>query len=617
MTRFDNAIRLKRQADPTSPAAGLDALFADANGRIKTTDPNGVDQWLTKQALPGHWQAGGHSYFDIGGPTFFQTGRADAIFRSVLGVEYGSWRNRAVSGAMLAAEGRAQGGWARWMQEVVGGQRSGPYVSDIGASVLCWGINDIGKIGSSTQAQIRTMFQNALRAVISRARCSVYFDNGFAVGTRTTYGAGFAAFSTSVADYSSSAGTLRRATSTTSATITLTLPSDYNGETVVTQFIAQAGTAGATMTYSGTAGVTGALVVSGIVPSGAGIHVPVVRRITNLTSANAGQTIVMTAGSLTTSVLFDGWWLETNYPPPVLVCNAPRVQTAGYSIYANSIGDSDITALNATILSVIGEFDSMVALADIDTAMNKDTSLFASDGLHPNELGSARIADTLLYALYGLVVDNNAYPASNLNTSSPRAGTLRRPRLTGLYYGPEAGESFITANPVVGQMWAAPYVVTGGREWSNRAATRLANGGSTAGSIRWGIYDDPDWDGYPQNLLTELTAAGALSLGTTPGIVQSPTSGSGSISWTPDPGLYWLIYKQVTQGTDQEVLCLQGPDRFGIMPQLDPSTLAKLDTPISWVLGGQGTGALPSVFPLGATVDFVFPIMALLTGNVG
>lgn len=584
---------------------GQDGTTAVAHAIGATVDhaASGRDFAQTTQQ-PDSWQGLGHSYFQIAGGTFYQSGRADAIFLRALDVELTNWRNRAVNGAMLIAEGRAQGGWTRAMQEGGRPQRTAPYVSDGGATAICWGINDIGKVGGSTQAQIRVMYEHALRAVISRCRSAVYYDNAFSVGTRTTYGTGFASLAAQT-EFSSSASTLRQATTTTSATITLTLPADYAGETVVTQFIAAPSTAGGTVTYSGTAGVTGTLTTLSVVPSGGGTHVPVVRRITGLTSANAGQSIIMTATSVTTSMLFDGWWLESKYPPPVLVCNCARVLAAGYAIYANVIGDTDVASLNTSISNIVAEFDQMVRLADIDTALGKDPLNFSTDGLHPNEVGAAMIADTLKNALSVLVPVIESFPTLNMNPSSPRASAQRKPRLSTFYYSVEASESWITANPPAQQMWAAPFVVTEGRESYNGLATRLAAGGSSAGTIRWGVYDDVDWIGYPQNLITEPTSGAALSLGTAAGIV------TGSLTWVPDPGLYWICYKQITQGTNQAIACVEGPDRWGIMPQLDPTTLAQLNTPIAWVLGGQGAGALPSRYPPGASVDFVFPLMAL------
>lgn len=604
MPGIRNALRLARQSVPSNPPAGYDALFSDSSGRVRTVDANGVGQYLTKYQLPDSWTTWGHSYFAYIFGTFYQSGRADSLFRSAMDIEFTNWRNKAVNGAEILREDRYYGGWAKVMQEVVKPQRSAPYVSDGGATLVLYGINDIGSTPGSTQTQIRAMFGNALRAVISRCRASVFFDNSFSVGTRTTYGAGWVNYTTAVSTFASSglAATpaLRRATSTTSATITCTLPSDYNGEPVVVQFIAEpSATAGGTVTFSGTAGVTGTLATTGVVPSGAtGRHIPVVRRITGLTSANAGQTIIMTLSSVTTQMFFDGWWLETKYPPPVIVALCARVLAGAYAGYANTPTDTDVANLNATITSIVGEFDALVQIADIDTALNKDALNFGPDGLHPNEVGAARVTDAFLNAVNALVPTVPGSPTLNMNTSSPRAGVVRKPRISGFFYGPEGQEATTDLAPTAGDIRWAPFLLTEGREKYTRIAIRLGAGGSVAGSIRWGIYDDVDWKGYPNNLIVEVPNVGgaAFAVGTTAGMVANPASGTGSISWEMDPGLYWLAIKFETAGTGQSYECFTGPDRYNIMPQLNPGDLSSLDHPMCWVQGGFSAGALPTAF---------------------
>jgi lysophospholipase L1-like esterase len=621
-SRFAEGLRLDRMPAPSNPATGQDAIWADANGKIIAQDLNGVKNFLSRYQLPDSWTTWGHSYFQYLFGTFYQSGRADALFRSALDIEFTNWRNKAINGAEILREDRWYGGWAKVMQEVVKPQRGAPYVSDGGATLLLYGINDVGAT-PGTQAQIRAMYANALRAVISRVRASVFYDNSFNVGAglRTNYGAGFANYTTGVTPFASSglAATpaLRRATSTTSATITLTLPSDYAGEPVVVQFIAEpSATAGGTVTFSGTAGVTGTLTTVGSVPAAAtGRHIPVVRRITNLTASNAGQTIIMTATSVVTEMFFDGWWLETNYPPPVLVANCARVRADAQAGYANAPTDTDIANLNATIISVVGEFDAMVQIADIDTALAKTTAFFGADGLHPNELGAARIADAFLYATNSLVPTNPAYPTLNMNTSSPRASSVRKPRYSGAFYSVEAQEATVDIAPVAGDIRWAPFLITEGREKYIRAGLRLAAGGSAAGTIRWGIYDDVDWKGYPQNLIAEIPNVGgaAFSVGTAAGAVFNPASGTGSISWEMDPGLYWLAFKFDTAGTGQAYECFTGPDRYQIMATINPGDLASLDHPICFVQGGNAAGPLPTQFNpnLGLFPNFAFPKFCL------
>jgi lysophospholipase L1-like esterase len=609
--RLTEPLKLQRQATPSNPVAGQDAIWADTGGKAVMLDSNGTANYLTKYQPPDFMTTYGHSYMNVAYGAFYQTGRFDALVRAALDVEPSNWRGLAKDGARLTYEGAAQGGWTRVMQFSPRPQRGGPYAADGGAYIICFGINDIGN-SAGTQTEIRNAYKQALRAILARVRASVIFENDFLNGTRTTFTGGFG-LAGSTNEFSS--GTSVQLTSATSATVTMTLPADYNGETVFIQFVANAGAFGGTVTWSGTAGVTGTTSTSNVIASATAQHLPVVKRITNLTSANAGQTIVGTVTSLDASgsVLFDCWGLEAKNPPIVLLCNVARLTTAGYTLYANTIGDTEVGNLNTDIASVQAEFtDGLVRLVDIDTALNKDVNNFF-DGLHPNEIGAARCADAVLTALNGTVPSDTKYPTLTLNNSSPRAGSMRKPRPSGFYYSVEGSDTVATIAPAIGDMFAAPFPVSEAREKYIRAATRLAAGGSVAGSIRWAVYDDPLWSCYPQTLVTELTAAGALSLGTAAGIVQSPTSGSGSIAFPADPALYWLVWKQITTGTNQTIDAFAGPDRTCIMPQLDPTTLVTNDSPIAYKLTGQGTGALPARFPLtGAVVTNLFPKMALL-----
>jgi hypothetical protein len=81
-----------------------------------------------------------------------------------------------------------------------------------------------------------------------------------------------------------------------------------------------------------------------------------------------------------------------------------------------------------------------------------------------------------------------------------------------------------------------------------------------------------------------------------------------------DPGLYWLVVLIVTSGTGQVLECFTGPDNWGIATQLNPGDLSNLDHPVGWVIGGQSTSALPTVFPAQGTTFITkrVPKMALL-----
>jgi hypothetical protein len=556
---------------------------------------------------PDFWNVFGHSYFQFSFGGVDQSGRTDSLVRSTLDIEFTNWRNRAVPSSRLIIEGRAQGGFARVLQERVPNVGRGrPYVGEGGATILCYGINDLGYV--SNTAQVRTAFQHAMRMAISRMRASTLYENDYQVGTRTSYGAGFT--SAGFTSDFSSGNSIHAATSTTSATVTMTLPSDYQGEPVVIAFTGAAGVTGGTVTFSGTAGVTGTLSTSNIMPSASLSHGIVVRRITTLTAANAGQTIIATATAIDGggAVFFDCWWLESRTPPPVIVCNVARLTSAGYASFPNVSTDADVANLNSDISAVVAEFDSMVQIADLDGAIGGDATLLAADGIHPNELGAARAADAVLAAVRRLSPTGSS-TAGNFNVASPRSGGIIKPRISGRWYTTEYRAAGSNYTPVAGHDFAIPFLVCQGRERYIRMGMRLATAGSVAGSIRWGIYDDVGWGGYPQCLVIEPSASGgALSVGTVVGLVQNPASGGGSLAQALDPGLYWLSMLVVTAGTGQAYETLAGPVPL-VMPQLDAS--AARITPSGWQLTGQSTAALPNVFPAGATAVDNVPLVAM------
>lgn len=562
---------------------------------------------------PDYWSIFGHSYFQYSFGTYYQTGRSDGLLRGSLNIDFANFRNFAVPGSRLTNQGASTGGFEMLLNHSKRPQRGGPYAADGGAAMFSWGINDMGLTG--VDSQTKGAFQQALRTAISRWRASVIFEDDFLVGTRTSYGAGFGAVAAT--DYTSN-NTAHWCTSTTNANFTLTLPSDYNGEPVSICLVGAGGVSGGTVTWSGTAGVTGTTSTSNIISAAALTHVPIVKRITNLTSANAGQTIIGTVTALDAggAVMLDCWWLEAKDPQPVIVCNIARLTAAGYtSNYPSWAGteasrDADVTTWNAAITSIVNEFDSMVQVADMDSAINKNAALLASDGLHPNELGAAVIVDAI-YDARGRLVPTSTSPTRDLNPSSPRIGQLGAPHLNGQWYTCEYLQT-TTYTPTVGDLFAMPLWVTGSRERFTRLAMELATIGTVAGSIRWGLYSDIEMSGYPQELVNEPTAAsGALSVGTVAGAVLNPSGGNGSINWIQDPSLYWLAFLVVTAGTGQAYRALQGASP--VLPNVASTglPLGAIGTGyMGWKLTGQGTGSLPTNFPSGAALTATVPHMA-------
>ena len=596
----------------TQKAAAFGVASLDANSKlVQTVDAgkvNGID-------VPPVWSAFGHSYMAWVNGVTYQTGRMDAALRRMLNIAPANFRNYAVGGSLMNSDFRHNGGWSRVMQfitrPIVGGQNEhgAPYYADGGAYLFNWGINDLGGT-PNTQQQIRDTFTMTLRAIIARARTSVVWEDNYTPASGTvgqpTYGAGFVQVTGQ--EEVASGSTVREATTMTSANLTLTLPADYTGQPIVIQFIAKPSNSGGTVTFGGTAGVTGTLRVASPLP----VTTPIVKRITGLTSSAASKTITVTVTQLDSggAVRFDCWGLESTTPPPVIVCNAPRVLSSGYAVYGNPIGDTDVTALNAVIASVVAEFDGMVQLADLDAALNKDATLFGSDGLHPNESGAARAAEAVLSAIRRLTPADTSHRPAGLISSVAMPGFIRKPRFSNSYYSADFATSATGGSLAVGDQYAVPFVVTEGREIYVRIAVQVT-AGTTAGAMRFGLYDDPEYSGYPRQLVFESTSGGPFTLTTGAGLKEQS-----GLYWVLDPGLYWISAKLTTLGTGQTFETISGPDAHGIMPKLGATAgatnLTTNTTPIAWKVTGQSTGILQATFPTGGTVSATAPKVGIL-----
>jgi hypothetical protein len=567
---------------------------------------------------PDVWNWFSHSYGDGSAGSFDQTGRMDAVFRQMLDIEYTNWRKYAVAGSRLMVEGASQGGWATLWRETSGGKfpaKTAPYTAEGGGLAMVFGINDLGTLGGAT-TQLRTAWQHALRSCISRWRASFIAENDTATGAlQPTYGGTWTA---ETAKYDQASSGTWRFHATTAGTVTITLPSDYAGEPVVMCFIGRPGTNGGTVTFSGTAGVTGTIVTNDVMPAGTLTNCPVIKRVTTLTSANASQTIIATVTANVGLVYYDCSWLESKSPPPVIVANIPRLTSTGYSTKypswtaATGTLDGDVQAFNADLVSVIGEFDGMVQLADIDAKMSPTGSPSAalfSDGLHPNDLGAALCADALLDAVNRLTPNQTYGIASQMNTPAAKAAAVRVPTLAPNYYTAEYATAG-TVTGTAGTMFAFPFPITESRTKWDQWAMEVSGGTSiTVGySLRFGMYNDLNLTGYPDTLLQEVTVSGALSTSTSTGV---KTSTGGGFIWRPDPGFYWLVTKVevVASATTPTLRTVVGPNRY--MPNSTTAGSVNGAGYQCWTVTGLAAGVFPSTFPTGGTLATSGPIVTM------
>jgi hypothetical protein len=579
---------------------------------------------------PDFWTIYGHSYFQYNFGTRSQAGRADSQFRSALDIEFNNIINHSTNGARLLMSGLDQGGFGRVLQNITGSQQRAPYVAQGGAYLYCWGVNDLGAYGDTTQT--RLAWQYALRTVISRARMSTLRDNDYsgAAGTGVIAYSGFAS-APFTWDYTS--GLNMHTSTTTTNTVTITLPTDYTGAPITLLFITQPGNVGGVVTFSGTAGVTGTLDVSDVMPLATLARSPVPKRITTLTSANAGQTIIITVTSLDASgsVNFDGYWIESETPPPVLVCGMNKMNDNGWDVYplltgnTAAVNNAFVDTWNALTLGVIAEFDSMVQYVDLDAAIDAaglgvhaKTPTLSFDGLHPNEFGAGRIADACLSAVNRLRPTTILGPTAQLNPQSGRSAALTQPYRDTFWYCTETtGGNNGTAYTAVAQdVWAVPFWVSGGQmqvtQWSMEKVANV----TTAPTVFMAIFDDRQLRGYPQYMHAQPANSTALSLGIGVGTFTSTTTpgNNGYILQPLDPGLYWLAIKIVVAGGSTTFRSLAGQSRW--LPNLS-NTGAGNVLVNGYKLTGQGTGAFSGLFTQGATQSNFAPYIGLKMQQLG
>jgi len=593
------------------------------------------------------WDAYGHSFFAGTAGGFDNTDRMDGALRAALGIEWSDFRNFCVGGAKLTYTIASNGGYPQFLNQITKPARTAwPYAAgDAGGCFLVWGVNDIGNTPVANLPSYVQTYPHCLRAAISRFRSSVihYITNA----TRwTSFGTNFSTVAptvgaTSTGDYSS--GSIKKVTVIDSAgtsTATYTVPTDWTGGVIGFGLISTSGTAGGTWTWGGT--VTSYIdVLLGTNGNGSTTYTGgnaavggqtlafgyVCRRFT-VPASGAGLTITLklTQVDASGSAAIDAAWLEAYNPGPVIVLNCPRPLLIGYQGYSQNTNwsgavsvtspNADVAALNVIMAGVVAEFDSMVQLANLDGALNQNnslptgvTSLYFSDGLHPNEYGNAKCCDAIIAAVQLCRPSIPLGESAQFATPNSRSGPRRRPILTGQYHLPECASlsSSTLYSCAAGDVFAIPFALTEMRILPVTFACQQSNAPATSGSnIRWGVYNDPNWIGYPQGLVFEVHAAAALALGTTAGVkTQNPPV-------RPlDPGLYWIVFKVDSLGTTvSQLFTIVGPSPY--LPAWQAA--GGITSAMAWKLTGQAAGSFASLmanFPTGAVLASTVPLVSI------
>ncbi len=574
----------------------------------------------------------GHSYLNTTLGVYDQAYRIDYILRGMFDVSPNAVTNRALAGATLCSENPANAGWCTILQQVKKPPRGAPYVARGGVFVNCWGINDIGKLIPSSDfgvgtvyTQIRGAFKNALRAVISRERAAHVAEAG---STDQSSQWSFQSGWLDQANLTSNSGAgYRRYPGNTvfnNAVATYTIPADFPGGTVAFGFAGAAGAFGGTLTVGGTAGVTGTISTSNIMPGASGSHGHVCVRYA-LTAGNAGQTITFTVTATdtttgTSEIAIDYAQIEATTPNLVVVCNIARLlNAAAYASYsspasywsngsnAGASGDTDVANFNADVASVAAEFDGNVVAADIDSALGKVTANYGPDGIHPSEIGALLCASAIRTAV------NNA-PVQDTALFQDFRATLgqRRARASQCWYLPEVTSYTATATLLAtGNVYAYPWIVTEAAERYDGVAVEVttAGVGGTA-RVRCGIYDDEDWLGYPQCVLDDWGSINATATGVK--TVLTPT-----VNRPVDPGLYWVALKvdSIGTGTGGALRAYSGCSSLMPYSVVAAAPAAFSGTmPVAYTIAGQATGSFLTTqlfFSRGATPATAAPVVSL------
>lgn len=297
-----------------------------------------------------------------------------------------------VSGSQIAVSSDT-GGNTAVMQALKGvyatltGTLTWPYLSPWGGAFMYWGINDaiLASGDTARTANIYTAFPHAFRSMVSFFQSAVFYDYADAAWT---YSGG-----TNVAATGVARGAGYRNYTVDGSYQTMTIPSDFAGGVI------QVWTNGRTVGSGGTVTVNidsedvdeFTTLSQGL----AGTAVSMCRRL-HVPSDYAGTTLKLTASDITGAVQVQGMAIESDTWVPISVANINRwlSYTGGWQ----TITDEVVRLFNEDLKSVVEEFPSSVQIADVDTTINKNADLMATDGGHLNAYGVQKVAQTMYNA---------------------------------------------------------------------------------------------------------------------------------------------------------------------------------------------------------------------------
>lgn len=331
----------------------------------------------------------GHSYGNAtgGGASAPRWGIAERIARA-LGASV--FDNRCVNGARLAYWGDT-GTIVTLLRYDAPARTAAPYTPDGGVVAILHGINDARLITQALQssANAKKWYKEALRTAIARARSARVWEDSDAA---FTYGANWVNVADTTPPVKSSGTSFRTTFNTTPGTVSFALPADYGGTPIWVGFIGRPAGEGVTVAVTVDGGAIGSFSTDDLA-DGSGNNLNCVYKIPAQTAGAHTVVLTVTGATAAKFMYFDYMAIEANPAPPVIVFNVARIPLKA------DTSDAAVATINAAITEVCAEFPGDIVLVDIDTALNSDATLFATDGIHPKDNGCAVVEQALLDAI--------------------------------------------------------------------------------------------------------------------------------------------------------------------------------------------------------------------------
>lgn len=474
---------------------------------------------------PGCLTYFGHSYFDpvsgVSTSTLSTTGGLvnsdQSLFKqslAALGLSEAKVINYACSQSCIIMDNTgsptgSKGGHVQTLQSyspinIRQGQagKMAPWTSNIGLTVLLWGINDIQAFaGGSQDGLYRKNYIEAWRTVFSRVRSGAVYEA--LTDTNTAFSGGGLGGGTwsSVASTTVNSGTGFARTSTVGATATISIPSDYDGGAIALLFIGRKGLLGgqANITIDGvlvdtinTSNVTAdSTSLQGTAVSGGSLVLT--RRY--FPAAFQAHTIVITTTGIDANFDYNCYQIEAKEGGPIIYATTNRLRT-----YAGGVNhDNDILVWNQMLRDFVNnEFSGPIEEWNLDAAINESLATntmnnerISYDTIHLSELGSR----------YGAAALLDAYIRLNFKFPFPQTTTNQRDTIGSGFYIPQAptvpnqylypgtltssAASALTAGGT--KIYFVPIVITRPCTLSNVVFDSQTVG---TGSLRLGLYHD-------------------------------------------------------------------------------------------------------------------------------